>query len=334
MSGLRIKIQVVFATVALVLFFLLFLLKSTGLTSGSEDLKSVMLLLLENDGDGDAFFRIPILVYQTVGNFGVSSDLFALFWGAVLTYFSFYRDFELKNFCIGLFLFIPAPLMYMVMPSKELFLLSFMLLWINLYDRGKVLNSIFLVLFYSIIFRYYFLICFVSSLLARYLKYRIILFKLLLLILLPSLLFFHDKIFYSLSAVVSRRDISFDLHYGVIRSSFENILTPDTWVNLIINYIYAFFRLNFIVLFEFGIKELFLQIYVFLAFYVACISFVKHPILVAMFFGMFVFYPIFEPDLGSYLRHLSSWFPLLTYLLSENISKRNVSSKVFRLKFF
>lgn len=100
------------------------------------------------------------------------------------------------------------------------------------------------------------------------------------------------------------------------RTTFFNLVPPTNSINFVINYAYAIVRLNFPWLFSFGVKELFLTLNI--AIYAFLINLgLKSPnertrLPTILFFSHILVLHIFEPDLGSYLRHASS---ALLYLL-------------------
>lgn len=114
----------------------------------------------------------------------------------------------------------------------------------------------------------------------------------------------------------------FQSPYGA-RTSFYNPFSPTSLAGFAGNYIYAVFRLNVSILWSPGIKEMVMQLWTFLAVvppvrYLAqgkgasmagrCLPacLVTAHVAVSM---------LFEPDLGSYMRHLSSVAPLSMLLL-------------------
>lgn len=94
------------------------------------------------------------------------------------------------------------------------------------------------------------------------------------------------------------------------RTAFINLVKPDGLETFPINYVYAFWRLNFPIFSGIGPKEIYL--FIMLCGYVALMvtglrsgnSRVSWP--AALFLAHMLVLNIFEPDLGSYLRHLST----------------------------
>src|SRR5690606_16251863 len=104
------------------------------------------------------------------------------------------------------------------------------------------------------------------------------------------------------------------------RSAFMNLVPTRDAFDFLVNYFYAVLRLNLPILFNPAPQEVFLMlnvgIYGWLA-YIGCS--VRDPAVrfpVVLFISHVLVLTIFEPDLGSYLRHLSSVFIYLLPALS------------------
>ncbi|RQT25309.1 hypothetical protein [Burkholderia contaminans] len=111
------------------------------------------------------------------------------------------------------------------------------------------------------------------------------------------------------------RDMAADyLAYGSpfgARTSFYNPFTPDSFIAFCANYAYAVLRLNLPLLFDIGPKELAMQLFVWIA--LAAVwrrarhgTHPAHDLLACVVIGHVAVSMLFEPDLGSYTRHLSS----------------------------
>lgn len=111
------------------------------------------------------------------------------------------------------------------------------------------------------------------------------------------------------------RDMAADyLAYGSpfgARTSFYNPVLPDSFLAFCANYAYAVLRLNLQLLFDAGPKELAMQLFVWIA--LAAVwrrtRDRAHPardLLACVVIGHVAVSMLFEPDLGSYTRHLSS----------------------------
>jgi hypothetical protein len=100
------------------------------------------------------------------------------------------------------------------------------------------------------------------------------------------------------------------------RTSFMNPLRPVDGVSFAYNYVYAIVRLNLPFLFTgLGLKELYLTICVGASFAVCVFGLRQATVGVwlpsSLYISHMLVYFLFEPDLGSYLRHLSTGFVYL-----------------------
>ncbi|WP_241021783.1 hypothetical protein [Burkholderia sp. Ac-20353] len=110
--------------------------------------------------------------------------------------------------------------------------------------------------------------------------------------------------------------LDFGSPYGA-RTSFHNPVAPDSFVGFCANYLYAVLRLNVPVLFSPGPKEIAMQLFVAIA--LAAVwrrargdarparpADPARDLLACLVIGHIAVSMLFEPDLGSYTRHLSS----------------------------
>ena len=106
-----------------------------------------------------------------------------------------------------------------------------------------------------------------------------------------------------------------------VRSAFFNYVPPTDLASFIINYAYAAARLNLAPLFSFSMKEIFLfannVIFLALIYFGVKNSNEKIRYPAFLFLSHILVLIIFEPDLGSYLRHSSS---VLLYLVPVMVS--------------
>lgn len=110
------------------------------------------------------------------------------------------------------------------------------------------------------------------------------------------------------------------------RTAFFNPFPIDGLTNFLLNYLYAMLRLNLPFLFNQGPNELFLFINVVI--YVSAVwwsyrhgSKTARMAATLILSHMLVLF-LFEPDLGSYIRHLSTTLPYLGLILSEYFARR------------
>lgn len=222
-----------------------------------------------------------------------------------------------KSLAIAAYISIPCILFILVRPQKETIVVLLSILGLSIFrSRLSFKLKIALVLLvyglYAHLFRsYYFVIIavFIALLVFRYtnpmMKIGLTIIGLGFLLVIPNNIFLE---------IQGTRDAVNYLRMAVgdvgSRSAFSNLFYPDNALAFIGNYIYAFFKLNFAPLFYPGIREFYLLsitlIYGWLLY--ACIkSKDKINLLCAtMLIAHFMVYWLFEPDLGSYMRHFSS----------------------------
>lgn len=117
------------------------------------------------------------------------------------------------------------------------------------------------------------------------------------------------------------------------RSAFFNPYPDVDHITFLGNYAYAFIRINIPLLFDQTFAEIFLTLN--LAAYAYLLAIVRRSqnqqtkLLTRLFIAHFIVLPVFEPDLGSYLRHISSVFVYLTpALLAFDARFRKPEEKV------
>jgi hypothetical protein len=121
------------------------------------------------------------------------------------------------------------------------------------------------------------------------------------------------------------------------RTSFYNLVSPTTFVRFVIDYVYAAGRLHLAPLLTPGIKEFAMEVFLVLSIWPA-LRRVRYqessPInrsaaflacLVLAHVGVSI---LFEPDLGSYMRHLSSVALFSMALMSGELPVRRSGSSV------
>jgi hypothetical protein len=122
------------------------------------------------------------------------------------------------------------------------------------------------------------------------------------------------------------------------RTSFYNLLPPDSFPAFCIDYAYAIARLNLALFFSPGAKELALQLFVFVAIWPALRmrgrsrhssggkDALARETFSCLILGHVCVSMLFEPDLGSYIRHLSS-VALFSMLLLADWCEDNASAR-------
>jgi len=240
----------------------------------------------------------------------------------------FMKDLKgLKSLLIAAFLSLPAILLILIRPQKETIVVLLTIAVVRIFMGNfsmwiKITLSLCLYAIYGYFFRqYYFLIMLVFSGLLFFI-YNNNMVRITLIIVLP-ILFMMVPGRLLMEVQGARDNVNFlRIYLGEAgsRTAFMNPLYPDTPLNFLGNYIYAFFRLNFAPFFYPGIRELFLMAIISLYGYLIYIS-VKSRNNIAilcscLIVAHIIVYCIFEPDLGSYLRHVSSTMLYLVPMLA------------------
>jgi hypothetical protein len=218
---------------------------------------------------------------------------------------------------LGLMLVAPAVMLCLFGPNKEIlvFCMSGFIVLLHVSGRQSVtetISAIVLYLLYGLTVRsYYYLIIatYVATLLwmTRIMELRIAMVGMsaILIMLMP------DEIYH---VIQSARDtpVAYLKHTSthVIRTLIENPFPPAGFLSFLLNYFYSFFACIFPLFVDSTIKELIL-----IAFNATCVFRVVIGLrskvqaassLSCLFLSHFLVLLLFEPDLGSYLRHLSS----------------------------
>lgn len=221
-----------------------------------------------------------------------------------------------RTLALALACLIPAWLLYLPLFSKDTFVtpvvIGATLVLTGFARNGAVRISLTgaLYLAYAVIFRQYFII-----ILAFWIGVIIFLnvgwrWRIVLLIAIPLIaVMLPDSLYETLQM---QRDL---VNYSRLggqgnRTAFINLVRPDGLSTFPINYVYAFWRLNFPIFSGGGPKELYL--FLMLCVYVILMisglrsnnSRISWP--AGLFLAHVLVLIIFEPDLGSYLRHLST----------------------------
>ncbi|MEA1938817.1 MAG: hypothetical protein U9N14_06985, partial [Pseudomonadota bacterium] len=231
----------------------------------------------------------------------------------------------LSGLAIAVLIAIAPMILFMIRPSKEFFvmlltLVALSVLCLRLPGGLRVMLVAGLYCVYAYYFRiYYYLIALgfvclaVFVFLPRSWRPAAIVVALLTLVLVP------DSIF---MATQGTRDAVNELRYATgdigSRTAFINLLEPTNEISFIINYIYSIVRLNLAILFNLNLKELFLTVNVFV--YAWLLYRGLHMdrtarLAALLLLAHFMVLWLFEPDLGSYFRHLSSALVLLVPIM-------------------
>lgn len=242
-----------------------------------------------------------------------------------------------KQFFVFLLLLLPNLILNLLIPGKELLvvLISILVLIFVRYIKNKYLPLILIIIlymFYGYYIRlYYILILMVFFFIFLLLNLKKTKYKVLFTFFLIFIIaLFLPKEIYPL--LFAQRDLSneFAVSIGSInRTAFNNLYIPTNFIEAIINYIYISSIIFFPIIYFYSIKEIFLTIInYFIIKYLLMIRTIKTTyktnILYALFYSHLFVLIIFEPDLGSYLRHITSCSLYLVgymYLIKTDFEK-------------
>ncbi len=233
-----------------------------------------------------------------------------------------------------LLLLIPNLIFNLLLPGKEVLVISMSIIIVSVirFSRLKFLPILFIFFlyipyayyirpYYFLIFLFFLFFIYFINIKKKINKLSLLIFLVFLIAMLPSELY---------TFLFSHRDISnsYALSLGSInRTAFNNLYLPQNFLELIVNYLYVISVIMFPVIYFYTIKDfilllinLYISVY-FLKIYKFKPSY-KTKILYSLFYAhLFVLF-IFEPDLGSYLRHMSSCsLYLIAYMYSLSQDK-------------
>jgi len=123
-----------------------------------------------------------------------------------------------------------------------------------------------------------------------------------------------------------------------MRTAFSNLVPPDSALNFVMNYAYAAAKLNFPILSGFNIRDVYMSVNMLMVMWVLAVGFRARRTDAwessALFLSHVLVYICFEPDVGSYLRHVSVAMPYLVpalIVLDRRRSARNVTRGAYDL---
>tara|TARA_A100001015_G_scaffold134815_1_gene149602 strand:+ start:1671 stop:2642 length:972 start_codon:yes stop_codon:yes gene_type:complete len=297
--------------ISLYVVVIIFGIKDAALSH--DEYVGMMAELLENGagGDLDYSFFWAYKFFSSFSSLGISPELMATALGFLILYFSFYYKLTLVEFIVLFILFLPAFFMNLGKPSKEFFVTVFFLVSMHFYTRGNYISAAVFVVVYAVLFRIYYL-----PLAAFLLYFSILDGRLKILILLSAVftllvtgLMYAQNVIDFIGDIQARRDVGYFSSGDVRRTGFYNLYSVADISGILLNYIYAFLKINLPMLFSFQLKDIFLQVYVVLVLFLNLRAIKVYYLAIPLMVN-FLVYPIFEPDLGSYLRHIASIYPL------------------------
>lgn len=296
-------------------------------STGADDANTVATLTTDEISLGDSY-AVMSLIYNYLPESLI--NYLVIFIGSFFI-FSVYRNAKYKNDLILLFCLIFIPIILTISTfQKDLILVVFVvsvyyIIQANTSYFFKIFHISLIYLLYGFVFRnYYFLITFFfififflkkSNLYIRFLSLMAIF---IIIFILP------DNIYYKLQSardVVNEYRVGFNMDGN--RTAFNNPLPPNSLINFIANYVYAVIRLNFGFFFTFGIKDMIFVIYPLIYYYYTFKGLYENNeinfLASALILAHALVYFLFEPDTGSYARHLASTLPYLAIIINSKI---------------
>lgn len=296
-------------------------------STGGNDAETIANMQSVGADLGDSY-AIMAIIYNILPPFAI--QLLTIFIGLIFITITYKRSIRNENSAL-LFFLLFVPIVFTIATfQKDLILVLFIApVYFIIQSQKSIFFKIFGVVaiyaIYGLIFRsYYFLIIF-FFLFIIYFKNSNNYVRLLSLILLCiSILILPESVYYSLQ---SSRDIVNEYRMNISeagnRTAFTNPLPPTSFLNFIFNYFYAVIRLNFGFFFTFGFKDILFVIYPLIYYYYSFKSLYKKDINNFLAGSLIVshslVYFLFEPDTGSYARHLASTLPYLAIIINSKI---------------
>jgi hypothetical protein len=296
----------------------------------SEILIGMMNGIVSSDvDDGSYYYTVKIFSFFGEGGLWILNSIVVL---VFVSYCSLHST-NLKLFLIISFLVTPHIILGLLRPQKELIVTVITLIILGMYRfynmqvRKVLLAILTLYLAYSIV-RLYYLLIVLTFLYLYWLAYGVNRRKKLVsLLIIPVILIMPSSV---IEAVQGTRDV-----FNALRPSggaghetiYFNPYPPINGFNFILNYFSALIHFNMPLLTSININTIFLQIYIFILLVVIYMHDWKLNRLVSIYLLLFFSHSIvlilFEPDSGSYLRHLSSVVVFLMPAIVEVFYERN-----------
>ena len=217
----------------------------------------------------------------------------------------------------------PAIILDMVQFGKEIFVIPLTFIILYVAQKTPSILKAFLViaaiyLFYGLFFRQYYLLIFVAFIaFMTMVKSPPPIRILYLLIFMIVMVAVPSKVFMQLQGDRDGINQLSNLVSNEVRTAIYNPYTPDNTLHFIANYGYAFLRLNLPIVFSPSVSDIILFINILIYGRMMYAGMRQRPItplslLPWLFLSHLVVLWVFEPDLGSYLRHFSS---IIVYIM-------------------
>jgi hypothetical protein len=291
-------------------------------TQGNDAETVAQMSATATDADTGDGYGMVALIYAHTGDATRILILLALGIGLILVLFwhlRLSRSLILAGFCL-----LPALLLYLPLFAKDTFVTPIAISAVLLLKEDRIPKlykiGIILALYcgYAVIFRLYYLMIagvWLGILVFINLPWR---WRVVCLLLVPLVMLAMPSDFYD--TLQMQRDI---VNYGRVgvagegnRTAFLNLVNPKGLGTFVVNYVYALYHLNLPILSQgAGPKEFYLFVvlcvYGWLAVTGLCSGNARVSWPAGLFLAHTLILPVFEPDLGSYLRHLSTALLLL-----------------------
>jgi hypothetical protein len=319
------------STFILLSFFylaILFVGPSIILPSQANDAQTIQSMAISaNEFDKFDGYASMALIYSST-SYQVRF-LFIISMSLYFIYLTIRQCSSIESIVVGAFLVFAPILLFLCFFVKDTMYIPFMIVCVYILNRvvsnlGASLAVFLLLLVYAYFFRQYFiLIALVFLLLICFNRFNwtsraiFAIFSIIVLVMLPN------DIFTTLQEsrdIVNRHRIGFSGDGN--RTVFLNLLPPTDLWSFLINYVYATLRLTMPVFFgAFGAKEVFLMANSAIFAWLLWVGLRSRDRRVwrpaVLFLSHFSVLMLFEPDLGSYLRHISTSVPLLGPALGQ-----------------
>jgi hypothetical protein len=267
----------------------------------------------------DTSFDAVAKFYSSLGNIGTS--LFVAGVGALFIWLMFGYSKRLGGLLLNTVLITPCVFFNLFVASKDTLVVLMSIVLVLIGRRGSVRNvivaAVALYAGYALTVRIYFALILAIAVGAWIFRRSSLRLKtVLILTVVTGLYMLPDAAYYML---LHPRDMAVDYlvsgsPHGA-RTGFYNLLEPNSFAAFCVDYVYAILKLNVPVLFHPGPKECLMLVFVWIA--VGAV-FGRKPgrlqgtgagavdVLASLVIGHMAVSMLFEPDLGSYTRHLSS----------------------------
>lgn len=305
---------------ALLIYIMVFIIGPDEIVpSVRNDANRIVELSYSSDGFGSTGYDFVIRIYALVPEFIIRLLTFLL--GSFYTILMFDMVKSFRQFISMSFIYIAPLLTSLCLFQKDTFaVLSVAAVYVILNRRNtsRFRGGLYFLLIYSLyayVVRAYWMIIALTSIFVKILRRIDAPSRILLIILVMFIASLSPvEVFETLQGSRDQFNaimLSGDATKG--NTAFFNPYAPDSFEHFLANYAYAFARLNVPIFFSFRIQEIYLQAASVFWYSAILINFflrmkVSEHKLLDIFSAHLMVLPLFEPDLGSYLRHAGTAF--------------------------